>query len=606
MANATAKYTIKLEDRTKRAFKAIGRSLNSIRKSIFSMKTAFISAAGIAGIGFFVKKSMDATDEMAKMSRAIGVSVEELSALRHAASLGGLEATQLDKAVQKLAINMADMSRGVGLAKDVFEKHNISVANADGSLRTVMEVMDDVADVTAGMTNATEKADLAYKLFGARGAKMINMLNGGSEAMREAMKEAELLGLVMSSETAAGVEAANDSFTRLKSFVTSTFAQTVAALAPSIRAMTDAIIEFITLKVQNTDGGIAAIARSMANMFIDAAVMILRSLESISNGVIEFTRKIKVSLGFGTEIEKLEEQLISLKSAETDFGTDGFGNNGDGILKLKQNLDTAAKRFSADFWDTVTFSDKGTKFFTDRMAAEISNVEDQLRILREAGGQTGDKMKISFDSVVDSLLSGRQHIVMLGDSMEVLVTQAEESNNAIKESTKTVYEEMKEGFESYFNSVKNGSLSLASITEGALRSAEDAIVNMMMGVKTNWKSLFKAILADLIRLQLRKALVGAFGGFFANGGRPPVGRPSIVGEKGAELFVPDSAGTIIPNHELGGSSQHTTAEINFNVQAIDAASFNSYLVNNRDTIESVINNSLLTNGSVRRTIQMVG
>ena len=54
---ATATYKIVLQDRTKRAFKAIGRSLNSIRKSIFSMKTAFISAAGIAGIGFFVKKS---------------------------------------------------------------------------------------------------------------------------------------------------------------------------------------------------------------------------------------------------------------------------------------------------------------------------------------------------------------------------------------------------------------------------------------------------------------------------------------------------------------------------------------------------------------------
>ena len=41
---------------------------------------------------------------------------------------------------------------------------------------------------------------------------------------------------------------------------------------------------------------------------------------------------------------------------------------------------------------------------------------------------------------------------------------------------------------------------------------------------------------------------------FANGGRPPVGRPSIVGERGAELFVPDRSGTIIPNHQLGGST----------------------------------------------------
>jgi hypothetical protein len=41
---------------------------------------------------------------------------------------------------------------------------------------------------------------------------------------------------------------------------------------------------------------------------------------------------------------------------------------------------------------------------------------------------------------------------------------------------------------------------------------------------------------------------------FANGGKPPVGRPSIVGERGPELFVPRSSGTIIPNHDLGGTT----------------------------------------------------
>jgi hypothetical protein len=39
---------------------------------------------------------------------------------------------------------------------------------------------------------------------------------------------------------------------------------------------------------------------------------------------------------------------------------------------------------------------------------------------------------------------------------------------------------------------------------------------------------------------------------FADGGRPPLGRVSVVGERGPELFVPDVAGTIIPNHALGG------------------------------------------------------
>ena len=45
--------------------------------------------------------------------------------------------------------------------------------------------------------------------------------------------------------------------------------------------------------------------------------------------------------------------------------------------------------------------------------------------------------------------------------------------------------------------------------------------------------------------------------FFANGGRPPVGRPSVVGERGPELFVPRSSGTIVPNHALGGSANVT-------------------------------------------------
>jgi len=39
---------------------------------------------------------------------------------------------------------------------------------------------------------------------------------------------------------------------------------------------------------------------------------------------------------------------------------------------------------------------------------------------------------------------------------------------------------------------------------------------------------------------------------FAAGGNPPIGRPSLVGEKGPELFVPSAAGTIIPAGPTAG------------------------------------------------------
>ena len=48
---------------------------------------------------------------------------------------------------------------------------------------------------------------------------------------------------------------------------------------------------------------------------------------------------------------------------------------------------------------------------------------------------------------------------------------------------------------------------------------------------------------------------------FAEGGRPPVGRASIVGERGPEMFVPDRPGTIYNQQQIGGS----TLTFNFNM-----------------------------------------
>ena len=62
-------------------------------------------------------------------------------------------------------------------------------------------------------------------------------------------------------------------------------------------------------------------------------------------------------------------------------------------------------------------------------------------------------------------------------------------------------------------------------------------------------------------------LLGAIG-LFANGGRPPVGRPSIVGEKGPELFVPRSSETIVPNNKLGGGGS-TSVVVNVDASGSD-------------------------------------
>ena len=90
---------------------------------------------------------------------------------------------------------------------------------------------------------------------------------------------------------------------------------------------------------------------------------------------------------------------------------------------------------------------------------------------------------------------------------------------------------------------------------------KDKITGAIMGAIDGSKSL-KESLAGVLKMMAASFLNQGIGGIgkalkipgFANGGRPPVGRASIVGERGPELFVPSRAGTIIPNNQLGGST----------------------------------------------------
>jgi len=568
MARATtAKFVIKLENRTKRAFKAIGRSLKRTTSAIFSMRAGFIAAAGIAGIGYFVKKSMDATDEMAKMSRAIGVSVENLQRLRHAAALGGMKTTQLDKAVQKLAINLADVAGGTGEALDEFKAFNIAAVNADGSMRNVLDVLADVADVTQKLGDTTERTNLMYKLFGARGAKMVNILKDGSEAMRETMLEAGKLGLVMSAETAKGVEDANDAITRLSSFLGSSFTQTVARLAPLIEQITNGIREWVEMKISDS-GGIGMVARQMANAIIHATIVMLEAFDNLGNGVIDFVQKIKdVVPGGVRSIEAIEKSILKAQRAIKD--------------KHDPNMRGAFSLFSFETLEAEL------KSFTDELEVAIATQSD-FRF-------NSIELQKALANLIRPYVAVTEAVKKMGE---------ESGKSVIPDGQLTIWDQMTEGFEKYKATVEKGTLSIASITGKMMQGTEDAIVNMLMGVKTDFRSLAKSILADLIRIQVRKNIILPLGNMdwknilgFAQGGRPTVGRPSIVGERGAELFVPDRAGTIIPNNKLSMSGD-TNINVSFNITANDTDGFDELLESRRGMIVNLINSAMNDRGAL--------
>jgi hypothetical protein len=84
----------------------------------------------------------------------------------------------------------------------------------------------------------------------------------------------------------------------------------------------------------------------------------------------------------------------------------------------------------------------------------------------------------------------------------------------------------------------------------ALTAANAALSVSDAAVVTSNAALVAALAANTIAIYTQVGLLG-----FADGGSPPVGVPSIVGERGPEIFVPRSAGTIVPNHMIKGYAE---------------------------------------------------
>ena len=85
----------------------------------------------------------------------------------------------------------------------------------------------------------------------------------------------------------------------------------------------------------------------------------------------------------------------------------------------------------------------------------------------------------------------------------------------------------------------------------------------------------------------------SFLGGNAQGGALRKGEPALVGERGPELFIPNSSGQITQNARgMGGRS----AVVNFNINTIDSRGFDEALEENRGTITAIINNALAEKG----------
>jgi len=128
--------------------------------------------------------------------------------------------------------------------------------------------------------------------------------------------------------------------------------------------------------------------------------------------------------------------------------------------------------------------------------------------------------------------------------------------------------------------------SFKGIVKGSM-TAQDALRNLFMRTADAFLDMAAQLIAKQIQMKILGIGLKFFGGGIggggggvidsmsvplvdpltgigtaANGGQIPGRKPTLVGERGAELFVPNTGGTVIPNHDLGGLGGTTNIVVN--------------------------------------------
>lgn len=475
MAQERLNILIGAKDTATGVFRKFQRTLGGVAKGILNFKTALVGTAGIAGIGLLVKNSLEATDRISKLSRTIGLSVQELQGLKFAGEIAGVELETLGKGVRNLSRVTNDFAvRGLTTSREAFDKLGISIKDIRDLSGDQLGLFELVGDRLGQLENGFEKTAIAQQLFGGRASEVIRVLESGKGSFADLRKEAGSLGLVLSTDAARGVESANDAFVRLRRLFTGIVTQMTAALAPALQTLADTLQNKVKGAIDDSGGSVAEFGRMIATQFLEGIQRTIIGLQILTN---------EVSLAIST-----------LTRGAIDLG-------------------------SVDLSTPV---------------AKITELQEQI-----ANG-TADVANAVKTNVADANSSLNE----LGDATDTLTDRFRENFGFLEQ---TVESSLQRNITDMFNGTKSTMESFKDFT----------------------RTIIDAIIQEFIKLQIVQPIISAmFGGGTATpapavpasgaaiGGSVQRGVPRMVGERGKEIFIPHSAGSIVPNKDMqdGGAT----------------------------------------------------
>ena len=233
---------------------------------------------------------------------------------------------------------------------------------------------------------------------------------------------------------------------------------------------------------------------------------------------------------------------------------------------------------------------KGFLAFT-ALVVFVKEYNDAMEVMKKRFGETEKIITKTADNIGELFLveQRRQKLVEQFNLRQkeqnevaktVIVTQAqlkeivEELNEAFEDAGKSISdafgdalvkgENFKDAMKSIFKDVASqiaSTIFQILVMQPLIESLTASLKEYQAEQKGGITSGFMGQVGSLIG----GAVTGMLG--FANGGYTPPNKPYMVGERGAEMFVPRTAGNIVPNNELGGGV-NVTQNISFSTGVV--------------------------------------
>lgn len=252
-----------------------------------------------------------------------------------------------------------------------------------------------------------------------------------------------------------------------------------------------------------------------------------------------FAIRNKISLS-NDEITSKSQTLVEEKRKEFELNQ-----------KIKNLVDGGMNKALAKSLATVEQTFNEEQKILEQKALQA---EEDFRKAQNSNADLETQKLLKDEFIAHSLELGK-HNKLRKEAVELtedLHDQTDLVGKAFEELSLSINNDIKEGIK--------GLIKGTSTLGDLLNNVADRFLDVALN-----QALFGSILGS--KGEKGGGILGAIG-LFANGGRPPVGRPSIVGEKGPELFVPRSSGTIVPNNKLGGGGS-TSVVVNVDASGSD-------------------------------------